>query len=527
MDLIQEDILMLESLLDVRLPKSYKDYLKADSGHKDTESPILGFPLSLDLDSVWGATEFVRAARADLEPSFIVIRIMDSNAVCLDLKSGNNNDAPVVEIDLEHQRPPVEVADSLNQYLAKMRSSAQQDSLPQIEEIAGKDDRWFNEGLKRLEYHMGRLSYGYDHKEGGQLPRSHVWRPYRFCVQDVILGITVIRHNRRYNRLKVDVFLTAQIPEYEADSGCRALALILLSDAYKSGGSMEIKFTGHVEEGQVPRELCHLAKNLGVNLGHTEQGGITPKEARLLYLALSGFRTAVRNKVMELEQEGVLSAASVCYAVHHGVWTAPELETILFSSRFPYTVFTGSFPPEMWHLYHYDLFHGRNALMGGFLDRQLMRREHSLQEKEDSVVELEDDERKVEISFDPEYCAKIYSLPDGEDDILVPWLYKNNEFQNLTLSPGHNLRVLLRARDSEDLTRRINEDLGEAIALKKKNNSDHVCIMLSGDFKRLDMVEVSRKAEENDIGIILCPEFLNQLDQEVGRRFEAVKVMRQ
>jgi len=188
---------------------------------------------------------------------------------------------------------------------------------------------------------------------------------------------------------------------------------------------------------------------------------------------------------------------------------------------------TGSFPHEIWHLYQYDLFYGRNALMGGYLDRQLMRREHSLQEKEDSVVELEDDERKVEISFNPEYCAKIYSLPDGEDDILVPWLYKNNEFQNPTLSPGQNLRVLLRARDSKDLVRRINEDLGRAIDLKKKNRSDYVCIMVPDDFKRLDMVDVSRRAEENDIGIIICPEFLNQLDQEVSRRFEAVKVMRQ
>ena len=520
----EDDIGLLEELLNVKLPQSYRDFSGVEEGGTTIYPPLLGFPISLDLNSAWGATEFLRAARADMEPSFIVIRIMDSKAICMDLKRGDNNDAPIVEIDLENQSPPVEISDSLSLYLAELRSNALKASSTRIKNLSKEDDHWFNQGIERLDYHMSKLSYGYDHKDGGQLPRSNAWRPYRFCVQDVILGITVIRHDRKYNRLEVDVFLTAKIPEYEANSGCRALTLMLLSDAYKSGGSMEIKFTEHVEGGKMPHELCELASKLGVNLSHIKKGGITPKESKELYLALSGFRDDVSKQIMELEGKGKLRAASVCYAMHHGVWTAPEIETILFSSRFPDTILTGSFPAEAWHLFHHDLFHGRNALMGGYLDRKLMGREHNVQESGDAVVEMEDDERAVEISFDPEYCSKSYRIGENEEGIYIPWLY--NDINKTLIAPGESLNVVLRARDEQDLKLLFDNDLQKAIELKSVNG-DMVCIMVSGDFKRLEMVEICRKASDKNIGIIICPEFLNQLNQEVTRRFEAVKVMRQ
>ncbi|MEA3359192.1 MAG: SMI1/KNR4 family protein [Thermodesulfobacteriota bacterium] len=520
----EDDISLLKELLNVNLPQSYRDFPGVEEGGTTIDPPLAGFPISLDLSSAWGATEFLRAARADLEPYFIVIRIMDSKAVCMDLKKGDDNDAPIVEIDLENQSPPVAVSDSLSRYLAELRSNARKDSFVRIRNLSKEDDHWFNQGLKRLDYHMGELSYGYDHKDGGQLPRSHAWRPYRFCVQDVILGITTIRHDRKYNRLEVDVFLTARIPEYKEDSGCRALTLILLSDAYKSGGSMEIKFSEHVEGGKVPYELCELASSLGVNLSHIKNGGITPKEAKELYLSLSGFRDDVSKQIMELEGEGKLRAASVCYAMHHGVWTAPEIETILFSSRFPDTILTGSFPAEAWHLFHHDLFHGRNALMGGYLDRKLTGREHNVQEGGEEVVEMEDDERAVDISFDPESCVKIYRIEENEEGVGIPWLY--NDINKPLIAPGESLKVLLRARDEQNLNLLFDNDLQKAIGLKSVNG-DMVCIMVPGDFKRLEMVEICRKASDNNIGIIICPEFLNQLNQEVSRRFEAVKVMRQ
>ena len=524
---MEDDILLLQELLNVNFPQSYVDVLNTQV-YADTSAGILGLPVSLDLSSAWGATEFLRIERPDLGDTFVVIKITGSTALCLDLKSGNKEDAPVVEIDLEGDAAPTGVSESLQKYLAEPESNSRQEILRLSNAFDSDNAYWFQRGLERLDWHIKSRSFQYDHKEGGRLPRSHVWRPYRFCVQDIILGITVIRHDQRYNRLDVDVFLTSEIPEYEADSGCHALALILLSDAYKSGGSMEIKFTEHVEGGSAPLELCRLAKKLEVDLKHADKGGITPKEAKELYLALSGLRPEIREKVLAMENEKRLSAASVCYALHHGVWTAQELEVILYSSRFPDTILKGSFPAEAWHLFHHDLFCGRNALMGGYLDRRILRREHAVKEADDNaykVVELEEDEREVEISFDADYCAKIYRNAEN-DAMRIPWLH--NELQQGIPANDQRLLVLLRARDTEDMKLRLDHDLKQAIQLKvnKAGTNDIVCIMLPSDYKRLDMSAFTQKAAENNIGIIICTEFLNQLNQEVGRRFESIKVMR-
>ena len=520
----QDDIQLLEELLDVRLPKSYVDMIGDGGKGSGSGALFLGLPISLELDSAWGATEFVRAAREDLDMPFVALRLAGTRALCLDLGQGDERDAPVVLVDLDGAESPKKVSDSLVKYLKETQPddlSIPADSLGPVEQ-----DEAFQNGLAHLERHLEQLSFNYDHKKGGRLPRSHLWRPYRFCVQDVILGIVVLRHDRKYNRLEVDVFLTAGIPEYAPESGCRALALIMLSDAYKSGGSMEIKFSEHVESGHVPDELCRLAGSLGVQLRHAKEGGITPKEAKSLYLALSGFGKPIADRVMSMEKGGRLSAAAVCYAMHHGVWTAEELEIIFFGSGFPDRILKGSVPPEAWRLFDYDIFHARNALMGGYLDRHVMNREHLL-EKEGEVVELEDDERNVEISFSPNNYVKTLKLLESDDRIFIPWLH--NQTKNPVLRTGQRLRVLLRARDVEDLKQRFRMDLEQIRELKQKagNGKDVFCIMVPGDFKRMETGPYADLAEKCDIGIIVCPEFLTQLDQEVCRRFESIKVMRQ
>ena len=525
-----EDIMLLQDILGVQFPVSYLKFLEEECFGKVSGVPILGFPVSLELDSVWGATEFLRAARPDLNHSFLAIWLDTAENICFALQIDNQKESPVFQINLENQASqPLQICESLNLYIHNATKNGGRNLFLSEDGMDVVEYNWFQHGMNRLDWHMKNLSFQYDHKKGGQLPRSHMWRTYRFCTQDIILGITVIHHDRRYNRLKVDVFLTAQIPEYEAESGCKALALIILSDAYKSGGSMEIKFTRHVEGGKIPRELCQLAEGLCVNLEHVWEGGITPKEAIELYMALTGLRPEVREKVAQLEKENRISAASVCYAMHHGVWTEQELEVILNSSRFPDTILKGSHTPEVWHLFHHDIFYGRNALMGGYLDRQMLRREHHVKPSEDDekkVIELEDDERDVEISFNSECCAKIYKCSQNENPIPVPWVFQ--DFENFTLSPDLDLWVLLRARDPEDIKNRLNDDLDQAIQLSKKiGENSRVCIMLPADFKRLELSEIVSNAKKHAIGFILCPEFLNQLDQEMVKRFESVKVMRQ
>ena len=532
MDNPNPEIALLQELLNLEFPRSYCNFLgDYDAMNRKLPIPILGAGVSLDESSVWGATEFLRAARTDLDSHFLTVILLDTLAICLDLKSGGEHDAPVVRIKLAPETPPAQ-PELISPSFADFLDMLQKDP-DRILSSAGVtahpvDDYWFQRGLERLGWHVDNLSFAYDHKDGGQLPRSHVWRPYRFCVQDVILGITVVRHDRKYNRQEVDVFLTASIKEYAPDSGCRAICLIILSDAYKSGGSMEIKFSKNVEGGRVPHELVSLAASLHVDLAHVSDGGISPREAKQLYLALSGFSEITRAKIATLENEGRVSSASISYGMHHGVWSIPELDVILFGSRFPNTILRGAFSPEDWHLFHYDLFHARNALMGGYLDLQLAKREYP--QESGSVIELEDDELDLEILFNADYFCKVYALRDADSAVTVPWI--TGADQPLKLSGENKLWTLLRARDMEDLQADLRADLHQAAALKKTlaAHDDSVCVMIPSDFKRLEPVErtgILDQFRKERIGLMICPDFLTQLNQEVCRRFEAIKVIRQ
>lgn len=518
MDDCAQEIALLQELLQVRLPHSHVELLTSRGGTA-APFPFAGLPLSLEPDSAWGATEILRASRPDLERNLVVLALANNQALCI--RSDNQNDGPLVAVDLDSDRPSEGVADSLAEFI---RGKGTWPKAPDQGELKGQAaNEWFSRGLDRLQYHVNRLAFTYDHKKGGRLPRNHLWRPYRFCVQDVILGITVLRHNRRFNRLDVDVFLTASIPEYEADSGCRALCLILLSEAHKCGGSMEIHFTPHVEGGGVPSELAALAKDLGVTLEHVRQGGLTPQEAGRLYLALTGFRAEVRDDILSFGNEGKVSVPGICYAVNHGVWSVEELEVVIYTSQAPDRVLSGGAWPEAYHLFQDDLCCTRNAVMSGYLDRQILHREHLAEG--DRVIELEDDHQPVQIFFEPGTGLKCYGLKKGETAVPIPWLANDPGFD--AIQGGETLQVLLRARESADLKQRMGDDLEAALALAGEEKRRKTCIMVPADFKVLDLKEVSKRASQGGVGILLCPEFLNGLNQESMKRLESVRVIRQ
>jgi hypothetical protein len=513
----QEICLLIQDMLGVSFPDKYANFLVIGN----QEPGCTGLSFSWETDSVLGATELLRGARPDLPPKYIVLRFDGDKAICLDLTSEQlRNDAPVITVDLDSVTPPEPRHATFETFLEAERAV----TFPESEEV---NDEWFLKGLEKLDNHMQKLSFEYKHDKGGKIPRSHLWRPYRFCVQDIILGITVIRHNRTFNHLDVDVFLTASIAEYEAESGCRAISLILLADAYKSGGSMEIKFSRNVEGGKIPSELVRLAGNLGVVFADIDQGLITPPEAKQLFMALSGFPATVAETISTLENAGRLSAASLCYAMHHGIWTTEEIEIILALSQAPETILANGPGPEVWHLFHYDLLIGRTAMFGSYLDRYMLHREHQplIDDAEGTVIELEDDERLVSIGFDPVYCAKNYQIDSSESDIPLPW--HPEQQVNRPLKGGDVLHVLLRARDTVELVHCLNRDIEQALEIQKANPEYIVGIMVPADYHRLDAEKKQQFREmANNVVLIVCPEFANQLDAAVWKRLDAVKVMR-
>ena len=387
----------------------------------------------------------------------------------------------------------------------------------------------FNVGFERLEWHIEgaptRLTY--DHAEGGKLPRNHEWRPYRFCIQDVIFGTTVIRHVRELNRLRVDVFLTAEIAQYQPDCGVRWLASFLLCEAFKCGGSMEIEFTEFVEDGMIPSALCDLAAILEVPFESTsiEKGLISSSEATSLFGALVGYPEELRERLAELAAQQRLTIERVCYSILRGVWTLEEVESIVLGSEFGQLILSGEIQPEQRHLYSYVQFGARTALLAGFMDKKMKLREHMTEAG--VALDLEDDERAIIAEVEGDIFAKWYSCPD--EQLHVPWLQGGKQF---IAEPNENIVVAARARDSIGLLRLLSSDIDLIGKRASQSFGEKYFILVPFDFNLHPMTDELRgqlikRASALNVGICICPESVASLDAEVQKRFRSSRIMRE
>lgn len=382
-----------------------------------------------------------------------------------------------------------------------------------------REKHWLRVGMQRFLWHIENAEYAWDHQTGGRIPSKDMWRVNRFCVQDIVLGIVVLRHDRRRNRIDVDVFLTASIPEYEEDSGARALTLLILSDAYASGSRMEIFFTPNVEGGSVPGAIVELADKFNIQLNDAENGIIRPSEAISLYVALTGFSQTILDLFHTLESKGRISQAQVCFAINNGLWDRVEVEAILLSCPNPGAIISGKDQPEDRHLLLHDLQYGRSALLLGNLDRHLRYRAHP---SGDKVALLEDDERMVEMELDANNLLAKFKC--YEDEIEIPWIIKPYSGSLSRIVPGQPFGVLIRPRSTIDLSKESEKDIARANWLAEQTSNLPIYVLFTRDFDNLPTDHRQRLlTNSTGVGIMVYPEFALAMNDEIIRRIRGSK----
>lgn len=357
-----------------------------------------------------------------------------------------------------------------------------------------------------------------------KLPKNYDFRPYRWCSRDIVFSLMVVRHNRHGNYLEVDVCLITNPPQFIENSGARVALGFLLSEAYKCGGSMEIVFTKNVEGGRVPAYICDLAIEMEVKLKHVFEGHITPFEARQLYLGLVGFSAKAKEKIMKMAVEGKISPERICFVVIGGIWTLPEAESIILGNKHPERILGSTTEPSDRHLYLMDLAISRTAILGGSLDRKMLKTELV---EDGEIVESEDEEFPVEIDFDATYFAKIYK---SDAEMSVPWL----NGKNLQLKPGQQMVVLVRTRSDSEMRRYFARDMKSISALINKYKGGEletiVFYLTPRDFE--DVAEETKEKiikllSEKGAFLMVSPESVAGLTKEAVRRLETGKVVRQ
>ncbi|MBI4028937.1 MAG: hypothetical protein HY376_01070 [Candidatus Blackburnbacteria bacterium] len=357
----------------------------------------------------------------------------------------------------------------------------------------------------------------------GKTPRDKDWRPVRHAIRDVILFKVVARLQEKDNVMEVDVCLTYDPIAIPGWSGTKFATIYILSQAYKSGSSMGIRFTENVEGGTVPVEIVDMARSYRVPLKdeHVFSGVVTPKEARHLYLALTELTPEAAQRAMELSLADKVSPERVCYMVHHLTYTKEEMESLLLGTEFPEHILLGKVTPQEYLLYQDVVLRTRDIVLGGMLDRTLKLKE--IVGDDGRVTDLEETERYISISFDSRYFAKVY---DTQEDTPVPWTIH----RDWKVPAGKRLVVLVRGRDWADFKYYFDQDLKTLVEMRKTITSpSYLLLLVPRDILELPPEELDhyRKVlQEMQVILMICPESAALLDKDVMNRLRECETMR-
>ncbi len=352
--------------------------------------------------------------------------------------------------------------------------------------------------------------HDYSHHGKGKLPRNHDWRPYRFCIQDVVFGSTVVRHSRELNCLEVDVFLTAEVQSYDPLAGALALTRFILSEAWKCGGTMEVRFSNAVEGGHVPAALRKLAERYGIQLSSSR---MKPVEAKALYAAFTGFSALALERLKALESSERMSVAQACYLVHQNLWTVTQVEFLL-SSELPEIPLRGLVSPLQRLLWHYGMQRARGAGLAGLLMRTLAKR--STPTSGNQATEMEDDVIPLRVSIIAEFDA----LEIVADEALtLPWTIDGpNE-----LAPGKRAWVFVRSWSTAELP------LIEAFIDQQELGADFHALLVAKDFESLPPDVQDRcldAVSQRGVSLLVAPETTDALDSDAVPKMTRARLLR-
>jgi hypothetical protein len=174
-------------------------------------------------------------------------------------------------------------------------------------------------------------------------PRDFVVRPVRIACQNVIVALAGFAQDSSFDGLSVVAWQTCEVPHVATHEANRALTALTLCDAFKSGGTMEIRFdrpariqdgdsvkvfNGHPEQ-RVPASLRRYGRTVGVELGADDPAAISPSEARALFRAVTPMPDDLRGRVDFATANEGIAPERIYFALMTGTWHPLELDFML------------------------------------------------------------------------------------------------------------------------------------------------------------------------------------------------------
>ena len=155
--------------------------------------------------------------------------------------------------------------------------------------------------------------------ESGTLPGRDDWSTYRLASKDIVVGIATHRYNRQARRLDIRAYFVGEHPIFHSMEPTRVLFIMLCSQAYQSGGSLDLYF----EQG-IPFDVRMLVEErlLERISGHEK---LLPGDlSRRLYADLSEFSTEMQSQIFAEE----IPIELVCFNTYRGNWSSGQIRSL-------------------------------------------------------------------------------------------------------------------------------------------------------------------------------------------------------
>jgi hypothetical protein len=187
-------------------------------------------------------------------------------------------------------------------------------------------------------------------------PRDFIVRPVRIACQNVIVALAAFSHDSAFDGLGVVAWQTCEVPHVATNEANRALTALMLCDAFKSGGTMEVRFDrparatgidrkipGH-PEGRVPAALRRFARTVGVEGLPDDATSISPPVARQLFRAVTPMPDDLRHRVDDATEYESIPPERLYFALMTGTWHPVELDFMLATSARTLSIVSGGAP---------------------------------------------------------------------------------------------------------------------------------------------------------------------------------------
>ena len=202
-------------------------------------------------------------------------------------------------------------------------------------------------GLRRME----ELSTEYDGKflSTDSRPRDFDRRPLRVACQNVVIALGAFAQDSSIDGLRVPAFMTCEAPHVSTHEGNRVLAALMLCDAFRNGGTLEIRFDGPRRyahpEACVPAALRRYARARGIELGtEADPAGISPTQARDLFMAVTPMPQSLRTRVEDMVTRGLATPERICFSLLTQTFSPIEVDFMLTCSDRAMSVLRGGAP---------------------------------------------------------------------------------------------------------------------------------------------------------------------------------------